>query len=448
MSGINASDHPWSSSLQALWVCFLLTQMACSAGLDGKKDLAPFASASGQELLKNSRADDFVALSKYRVSSNDPRGGAAAATMVLNALSGMEAYKPEGLLTPAAEQVVAAKQVGERGFTLRELAAVMHTVSLMATQPKHASNLKYEHGYPELLKDLDNASKDPRYLILLNYSRASLEGSGTGKVVFGVVGGYSLKNERVLILPAEGKEEAFWIRARDLYTAMNILDEVSGRYLGWIVISKPYPFLKEDISKHAMRDFGDQKPIALQSPEGQALLDEKKAADYLPLKNVWVPQLKSHCAACTAVMVLNALQPGSNYNQYNLFQERTDKIIRQDVVFYHGFTLEEMAAFIPARSGLKAEFFHAGTGEGQYGHAAFVEALKKNRQSADDLMMVNMKGHFSPVGDYNEEKDMLLVLEVSSSRPSYWISSRGMFDSMNTIDSICKKTRGWIVVHR
>ena len=373
MSGINGLHLPCLSSLWALLVCLLLAQAAYSAGHGGKKDLVPFASPSGQELLKSSRAHDLESLSKYRVSSDDPRGGAAAAAMVLNALSGREACKSEELFTPAAEQVVTAKQVGERGFALHELAAVMHTVSLMCTQPKHASDLKYEYGYQELLKDLDKTSEDPRYLLLVNYSRASIEGSGTDKVVFGAVGGYNPKNERVLILPAGRKEEVFWIHARDLYTVMNIRDEVSGRYMGWIVIWKPYPFLKKDISKHEMRDFGDEKPIALQTSEGRALLDEKKAVDYLPLRNVWVPQLKSHCAACTAVMVLNALQPGRNYNQYNLFQERTDRIIKQDVVFRQGFTLEEMAAFIPARSGLKAEFFHAGTGKGRYGHAAFVE---------------------------------------------------------------------------
>jgi hypothetical protein len=448
MHGSHAVGRPWTLISRAPLAALLLAQAAYSAGEAVKKDLVPLASAPGQELLHHSRADDCNTLSKFRVSSDEPRGGAAAAAMALNALSGRDEYKPASLLTPAAEEVVAAEQVGKRGFTLHELAAVMHTVGLVSTEPKFASDRKYEHGCPEFLKDLEMVSGEARYLMLVNYARAAIDGAGTGQAVFSAVGAYSAKNEMVLILSGEAKEEAFWVQARALYAAMNVPDEVSGRHLGWIVVAKPYPFLKEDLAKHELRDFGDQKPIALQTPEGQALLDEKKAVDYRPLKNVWVPQLKSHCAACTAVMVLNALQPGTHYNQYTLFQERTDKILTQDVVFHQGFTLEQMANFIPLRSGLKAEYFHAGSGAGRYGQAAFVEALKKNRRSADDFMMVNMKGHFSPVGDYNEEKDMILILEVSSSRPSYWISSRGMFDSMNTVDSICGKTRGWILVHR
>ena len=434
------------SSSRFLSAGVLLGCAVSYAGPDAAVETIPLASLSGQRMLQGSRADDYRLLRKH-ASAQSERQGAAAGAMVLNAMFGEDRYTPDAL-AQAAGETFAAHRPSNPCLTLQELAASMHALSLAGTQPKHAGSGKYEHDCRELLADLDKTGGDPRVFLLANYSRAALAGNGVGNAVFGAVGAYSPKTEMTLILSGDGDDGATWIPTRKLFAAMSFPDETSGSPMGWIVATKPYPFLKNDVSKHTVRDFGNTKTIPLQTPEGMALLDGNTAADYRPLKDAWVPQIKSHCAACTAVIILNALQPGRNYNQYNLFQECTERILTQDVVFRQGFTLEQMAAFVPARSGLKAEFFHAGVGKGLYDRGAFVEALKKNRQHADDFMMVNMKGHFSPVGDYNREKDMLLVMEVSSSRLPYWISSQGMFDSMKIIDGLSKKPRGWIVVHR
>lgn len=114
---------------------------------------------------------------------------------------------------------------------------------------------------------------------------------------------------------------------------------------------------------------------------------------------------------------------------------------------------------IRTTSNLRAEPFHAGTAEGDFGYEAWIEALKANRANPNDRIICNfstgwlrerknVNGHFSPVADYNEAEDKVLILEVSGGRAPYWVSTREMWAAMNQIDGVCNKVRGWIVVSR
>lgn len=197
--------------------------------------------------------------------------------------------------------------------------------------------------------------------------------------------------------------------------------------------------------------------IDLDTPEGLALVDTTAAVDYAPLRANWVPQLKSHCGAASAVVVQNALQPGAGYTQDGLFTPETAHIITQDVVYRIGFTLEELTTMINARSGLKTARFHAGPGEGEHSYEDWIAALKKNRQSDRDHLIVNYAvnwlytrentgGHFSPIADYRESDNRVLVLEINPSRPSFWVDARELYDAMCLVDRISGRVRGWIVV--
>jgi len=199
--------------------------------------------------------------------------------------------------------------------------------------------------------------------------------------------------------------------------------------------------------------------IELDSPEGWALLDREKALDFESLHANWVPQLKSHCGAASSVVVNNALRPDDVLTQDCLFIDETAHIITQDVVYRIGFTLEELTEMIKTRTGLEAERFHAGDGEGFHGYDAFRQALLDNRTNPDDHLIINFAGgwlrgegnrggHFSPIADYNPEEDMVLVLEINSQRPIFWVDSRSLYDSLATVDRISGTNRGWILVNR
>jgi len=198
--------------------------------------------------------------------------------------------------------------------------------------------------------------------------------------------------------------------------------------------------------------------IRLDSEAGRALLD-RTSADYEPLLRKWVPQLKSHCGACSSVIVMNSLLPGAGFTQDSIFNADTADIIKQETVYKVGFTLEELMRMIQTTSGLSAERFHAGGGEGEFGYEAWVAELKASRHDTKDRIICNFStvwlregknggGHFSPVADYNEAENKVLILEVSGLRPSFWADAKEVWEAMNQVDKVSGRVRGWIVVSR
>jgi hypothetical protein len=162
---------------------------------------------------------------------------------------------------------------------------------------------------------------------------------------------------------------------------------------------------------------------------------------------------------------MNSLQPGKDYTQNNLFVPETAHIITRDEVI-HGrrqglrnvklFTLDKLADMIHTRSGLETKVYHAGSETSEYDYSEFVEHLKKNSESPDDHMIIRFSqaylqgvgtvgGNVSPVGAYNEEEDMVLMLYPHG---EFWISSSDIYEAMNTIDWADDKHRGWLVVSK
>lgn len=197
--------------------------------------------------------------------------------------------------------------------------------------------------------------------------------------------------------------------------------------------------------------------IELFSQEGAALLDN--TLDYNPLMKNWVAQLKMHCGAASAVIVMNSLQTGFGYDQDNLFTVQTSRIITKELVFEQGFTLEELNAMIKLRSGLKCDYFHAGSAENEYPYKKFLIDLKANSNNPDSRIIILYSraslngtgtdlGHFSPVAAYNEQDDMVLLLEVADWKKAFWISTQDIYIAMSTIDKVCNLNRGWLVISR
>lgn len=43
---------------------------------------------------------------------------------------------------------------------------------------------------------------------------------------------------------------------------------------------------------------------------------------------------------------------------------------------------------------------------------------------------------------------MVLVLDVRGADKIFWVGSRALYDSVETIDPVCGLNRGWIIVSR
>jgi hypothetical protein len=197
--------------------------------------------------------------------------------------------------------------------------------------------------------------------------------------------------------------------------------------------------------------------VPLLSERGIAFLQRDDAVDFQPIRRNWVPQLPAHCGAASAVVVHNALMPEQRLTQDELFTEKTAHVITQDVVYRMGFTLQELAEMIRTRTGLEVTARHANESDPVGKYDSFVAVLQKNDDSDRDHLILNFSraflsgegtgnGHFSPVADYNPDRDMVLILEVNSEREPYWISSKDIYEAMHTTDPVSKQHRGWLFV--
>jgi glutathione gamma-glutamylcysteinyltransferase len=56
-------------------------------------------------------------------------------------------------------------------------------------------------------------------------------------------------------------------------------------------------------------------------------------------------------------------------------------------------------------------------------------------------------GHFSPIGAYDEEEDMILIMDVARFKyPPHWVPLSLLFKAMQTDDSETKRSRGYILL--
>ncbi|KAJ3679708.1 hypothetical protein LUZ60_017719 [Juncus effusus] len=58
-------------------------------------------------------------------------------------------------------------------------------------------------------------------------------------------------------------------------------------------------------------------------------------------------------------------------------------------------------------------------------------------------------GHFSPIGGYHAEKDMVLILDVARFKyPPHWVPLPLLWEAMNTIDQATGRLRGFMLISR
>ncbi|XP_010457419.1 PREDICTED: glutathione gamma-glutamylcysteinyltransferase 2 [Camelina sativa] len=103
---------------------------------------------------------------------------------------------------------------------------------------------------------------------------------------------------------------------------------------------------------------------------------------------------------------------------------------------------------------------------------AKVEAFRTNQSTIDDFRKLVVKcstsdnchmistyhrellkqtgtGHFSPIGGYNAERDMALILDVARFKyPPHWVPLKLLWDAMDSIDQSTGRRRGFMLISR
>ncbi|BAT53535.1 putative phytochelatin synthase [Nostoc sp. NIES-3756] len=206
--------------------------------------------------------------------------------------------------------------------------------------------------------------------------------------------------------------------------------------------------------------------IGFNSPEGESLLlTSRSREDFFPLSMQFVTQKnQAYCGVASSIMVLNILginapetpqySPFRVFTQDNFFNnEKTKAIIAPEVVARQGMTLEELGGLI-ASYGVKVEIHHASDTSLEQ----FRKQAAENLKQEGNFIIVNYLrreigqekgGHISPLAAYNEQTDRFLIMDVSRYKyPPVWVKTADLWKAMNTVDSVAKKTRGFVFVSR
>jgi hypothetical protein len=200
--------------------------------------------------------------------------------------------------------------------------------------------------------------------------------------------------------------------------------------------------------------------IALDSPEGQKLLDEADAkADLVPLLEQYVTQSAGNfCGVASSVMVLNAMQvPAPNakewgaahFTQDNFWNDCAKTVLSPTLM--PGMTVDQLGDLLqchPAR----AKVVHAS----DTNVADFRALVAKNLATSGDFLIVNYDragvgqetmGHISPLGAYHSKADKVLLLDVARYKyPPVWADLPALFAATQTNDFVSAKSRGFASV--
>jgi hypothetical protein len=207
-------------------------------------NLIDLNSTAGESLLFASRARaDFLPLSsQFQTQKTPSYCGVASSIMVLNAL-GLPApiaveYAPysvftqDNFFTPQAEQVVTAAVVQRRGMTLAQLAGLLSSHGAVAA-PYHASDLNLGRFRQLMIRNL----QEPHNFVVVNYLRRSIGQERGGHI--SPVAAYHQASDRFLILDVSRyKYPPVWVKATELWSAINTIDSDSGKTRGIVLISK------------------------------------------------------------------------------------------------------------------------------------------------------------------------------------------------------------------
>lgn len=205
--------------------------------------LTPLTSLTGNRLLRESQAqEDFIALSSQFVTQdNQAFCGVASAVMVLNALGVSAPFAPEwkrnyftqdNLFNAQTEAIISRPQVERQGLTIAQLSGILESYAVKA-KIYHGADLSLDAFRNKVGQNLKQSGN----FVLVNYSRRAIGQEGGGHI--SPLAAYNADIDRFLILDVSRyKYPSVWVKAKDLWNAINTIDPVSQKTRGVVLISK------------------------------------------------------------------------------------------------------------------------------------------------------------------------------------------------------------------
>ncbi len=235
---------------QSGWLLLIVLWLAAPAGVAQNQrglplppGLIAFDAPEGQTmLLRSPYKAAFWTLQRWFETQDAPAYcGIATSVMVLNALNipAPEPAQPrppgvftqQNFFTPEVSRTVTDEQVSRRGITLDTLAAALRAfpvkVSAIHARPG---------GLYAFIDAARRALGTPGGYLVVNYLRSALGQQTYGH--YSPVAAYDKVRDRLLILDvARYKYPPVWVRAEDLFAAMQTYDRDAGATRGYLTIT-------------------------------------------------------------------------------------------------------------------------------------------------------------------------------------------------------------------
>lgn len=207
-------------------------------------ELIPLNSPVGEQLLiaSNARQDYWPLSINFVTQDNLAYCGVASMAMVLNSLEitapvaaeyvRYERFTQNNLFNEKTEKVISAKTISRQGMTLEELGQFLATYPIQV-EIYHSS----ESGLDEFRKKVVENLQQPNNFVLVNYLRSAI-GQKTGGHI-SPLAAYNQETDSFLILDVSRyKYPPIWVKAEQLWQAMNTEDKTAGKTRGFILVSK------------------------------------------------------------------------------------------------------------------------------------------------------------------------------------------------------------------
>lgn len=204
--------------------------------------------------------------------------------------------------------------------------------------------------------------------------------------------------------------------------------------------------------------------VAFASPEGRALFREAwdggTAEVFFALMQQFHTQADpAFCGPASLVMCLNALgiDPGRLWRgPWRWFSEELlDCCAPLEKVREGGITLDQLACLARC-NGAESTLERPNAADIQ----RFRELVRTTARRAEDPSLVIVSysrralgqtggGHFSPIGAYNAERDLVLILDVARFKyPPHWVPLAALYGAMLDTDPDTGRQRGWVTLRR
>lgn len=210
------------------------------------RNLLPLASVEGEQLLLKSTAQsDYWPLSiQFVTQKNQAYCGVASSVMALNALkipapvapefSPYRVFTQDNFFTAKTQRVITSEVVSRQGLTLDQLRQLLASHGAEA-KAYHAGDLSLSQFRTLMINNL----RERQNFVIVNYLRRAIGQEKGGHI--SPLAAYNQQTDRFLILDVSRyKYPPVWVKAADLWGAMNTVDSVSSKTRGFVLVSRPH----------------------------------------------------------------------------------------------------------------------------------------------------------------------------------------------------------------